>query len=136
MNHRLKAGIAVGAVAALGSGATMAFGAANSAQSSTIPVTAKEFSFAGQKKIAKSGRYTFRLANRGRFPHNWVVVQGPVKFATATAAPGKTVNRTVRLRPGAYLAVCTIREGGHMAGGMVRTFTVGKQNQTTGAWSD
>jgi uncharacterized cupredoxin-like copper-binding protein len=136
MNHRLKAGIAVGAVVALGSGGTMAFGAANSAQSSTIPVTAKEFSFAGQKKIAKGGKYTFRLANRGKFPHNFVVVQGPVRFGTATVQPGKTATKAVTLKPGAYLAICTIREGGHMAGGMVRVFTVGKQNQTTGTWGN
>jgi hypothetical protein len=46
----------------------------------------------------------------------------------------QTGTLTRDLKPGAHLAICTIRNGGHMRDGMVITFTVGTQNPQTGEW--
>ena len=74
------------------------------------------------------------MTNKGSFPHNFVVVSGPTRFAVPVAQPGQTTYATADLAPGAYLAICTIRNGGHMRDGMVRVFTAGTQDQATGEW--
>jgi plastocyanin len=94
-----------------------------------------EFDFGGSTRIAASGSTTFRFWNAGRNPHNFTIVQGPTKFASNTLTPNQTQNLTVDLKPGAYLAICTIRDGGHMVAGMHHIFTVGTQNQQTGEWT-
>jgi hypothetical protein len=134
MSGRLRAGIAVGLVTVAGASATMALGAKSSqVNEPRVPISAREFSFTGQKTL-RSGPTTFALTNKGEFPHNFVVVAGPTRFAVPVTQPGQTGYATANLAPGAYLAICTIRNGGHMRDGMVRVFTAGTQDQATGEW--
>ena len=83
----------------------------------------------------KAGKTAFTFRNRGQFPHNFTVVAtlgGGKAFKTATIQPGKTLQKSVNLKPGAYVAVCTVFNGGHLAQGMEKTFTVGRFDQQKG----
>ena len=40
----------------------------------------------------------------------------------------------MNLQAGAYVAVCTVFNGGHLAQGMEKTFTVGSFDQQKGTW--
>ena len=85
----------------------------------------------------KAGKTAFTFRNRGQFPHNFTVVAtlgGGKAFKTATIQPGKTLQKSVNLKPGAYVAVCTVFNGGHLAQGMEKTFTVGTFDQQKGTW--
>jgi uncharacterized cupredoxin-like copper-binding protein len=59
---------------------------------------------------------------------------GGKTFKSATIQPGKQQQKTVNLRPGAYVAICTVFNGGHLAQGMEREFTVGEFDQESGQW--
>lgn len=60
--------------------------------------------------------------NLGEFPHNFTIIRGPRRFASATLEGGRSARVTRTPPAGAYLAICTVRDGGHMAAGMVKTF--------------
>jgi plastocyanin len=99
-------------------------------------VRMKEFSFAMRNNL-KAGRTPITFVNRGQFPHNFTVVAaigGGKAFKTANIQPGKRLKRTVNLKPGVYVAVCTVFNGGHLAQGMEKTFTVGTFDQEKGTW--
>jgi hypothetical protein len=133
--------ILAAALATVGAGATAtgAFGGGKAAQTAIprVPISAREFKFTGQRTF-QAGTVTFAVTNKGTFPHNFFVVSGPKRFGvgspTAPILPGQTGYATVDLVPGAYLAICGVRNGGHMAAGMVRSFTVGTQDRATGEW--
>ena len=99
-----------------------------------VSIRLAEFNIGGATRLPAGGQYTFRFWNAGTFPHNFVVLAGPTKFQSQTLQRNATQNLTVNLRPGAYLAVCTVRDGGHMNNGMVHVFTVGTQDAQTGQW--
>lgn len=139
MPRRIQAFVAIAVLVVAGVGATTALGVGGKAKKAQaalpafLPISAREYKFTGQKTL-KPGPTTFAVANRGAFPHNFTVVQGPVKFTVPTTLPGQQTLETVNLVPGAYLAICTVRNGGHMRDGMVRVFTVGTQDPATGEW--
>jgi plastocyanin len=126
-------------LSALGAAALLAFTiSGSSAQeggtAQNVSVRMAEFNF-GMPTRLQPGRVNMRIWNSGRFNHNFTIIEGPRKFASQTLAGNKTQNFAATLTPGAYLAICTVRNGGHMRDGMVITFTVGTQNATTGEWS-
>jgi plastocyanin len=134
MKHRVLA-LAVLAAAPAAVYATAA--PAKTAQAGgTATIELREFSFKGPASLpAGQTKLTFR--NRGQFPHNFTVTTalgGGKAFKSKTLEKGKRQVLNVNLKPGAYVAVCTIFNGGHLAQGMVKRFTVGKFDQSTGTW--
>jgi plastocyanin len=106
------------------------------AQSAAQNVGLKEFAFRMRSHL-KTGKTAFTFRNRGQFPHNFTVVAalgGGKAFKTANIQPGKQLQRTVNLKPGVYVAVCTVFNGGHLAQGMEKTFTFGTFDQQKGTW--
>jgi plastocyanin len=122
-------GVAVFAVA--GSSAQQG-GSAQAAQN--VSVRLSEYNI-GMPTRLKAGQTTFKFWDAGSFSHNFTIVAGPDKFGTPNFNKNQTGTLSRDLKPGAYLAICTIRNGGHMRDGMVITFTVGTQNQQTGEWT-
>ncbi len=128
------------AIAACAVGGTLAVAIASSSSAQTggaqtASYRMAEFDFGGTTRIASSGQTTLRLWNAGRFPHNFTIVSGPTKVTSRTLNPNQTQNLSADLKPGAYMAICTVRDGGHMRDGMHIVFTVGTQNPTTGEWT-
>jgi hypothetical protein len=102
-----------------------------------VNVAFREFKFVGVPKNLPAGSTTFSFTNRGQFPHNFTILyvsKGGSKFKTKTLDAGLTQDLTVNLKPGSYIAVCTIFNGYHISQGMVKPFSVGKINQDTGQW--
>jgi len=82
----------------------------------------------GKASLLKPGQTTFTIKNTGKFPHNFTIIHtspGGTKFKTSDIAPGKSVTLTVNLKPGSYIAACTVFNGFHTAAGMVKSFSVG-----------
>jgi hypothetical protein len=102
-----------GALAIAGCGAD-----APAARDSAGVVTLRldEYRILPQRVRVPSGRFEIVATNRGVLTHNVAIVspqrrpsQDEVQYAhTATAHPGQTVRREVRLRPGKYRMVCTL----------------------------
>lgn len=139
----MKLFLVAGSVAAVG--VFMVGATSGGVSPQTVSVTLSEFKITsaklrpavfGRSGPLKPGRTTFTVRNAGTLPHNFVVIstsRGAPKFRTPMINPGSSARVTVDLKPGAYLAVCTVFNGLHYASGMVRGFAVGKQNQN-GAW--
>lgn len=91
----------------------------------TIAVTEKDFSItlAGGDHIAKPGRYTFAVTNKGPSSHN-LTIDGPgvSNAATPIIGPG-TTSVTVTLKAGKYDFFCSVP--GHKELGMNANVTVG-----------
>ena len=82
----------------------------------------------GKESPLKPGQTTFTIKNAGKFPHNFTIINtspGGTKFKTPDIAPGKSATLTVNLKPGSYIAICTVFNGFHAAAGMVKSFSVG-----------
>ena len=110
---------------------------AGPAANGPVNVAFREFKFVGVPKNLPPGSTTFSFTNRGQFPHNFTILyvsKGGSKFKTKTLDAGLTQDLTVNLKPGSYIAVCTIFNGYHISQGMVKPFSVGKINQDTGQW--
>ena len=60
----------------------MAVSAARSAQ--TVSVTLSEFKIKGVPAKLKPGAVTFNVKNAGKFPHDFTVLYGPVKWKSGT----------------------------------------------------
>ena len=82
----------------------------------------------------RPGPTRFVIHDRGRFPHNFTAIYGPVRFHSGTVTPGSTVRVTATLVPGAYVVACTILDGGHLARGMLTLFTVGSRAHGSSHW--
>jgi hypothetical protein len=152
MRKRLLLATALAAIAAVAF-ASLALakgsGYGGSGGSGAISVSVKEFSIAGLPKpkgqtaagIAP-GSVTLNIRNRGQFPHNIVLLTVNAKGAikqVAGIAPlpkGETGTLTANLKPGAYIAVCTVGTGYHASQGMYTRFTVGTNGLDfdTGKW--
>jgi hypothetical protein len=115
-------------VTALGSGA-----GARAASSRTVAVSLREYTIGMPAKL-RPGPTTFVIHNRGRFPHNFTAVYGPVRFHSGTVLPGATKRLAVTLVPGAYVAACTVLNGGHLARGMLTLFTIGSRAHGSAHW--
>jgi uncharacterized cupredoxin-like copper-binding protein len=91
----------------------------------------------GRPSVLAGGRTTFEFENRGQFPHNFTIVKassGGSVFRSGDLQPGKSKRLVVNLKPGAYVAVCTVFNGAHWAEGMIKVFTVGQLDTQTGQW--
>ena len=114
------------AIASLGAAALVAPAAASAA--APIKVSEKEFSIAGVPKTLKHGvKYTFTLANKGKFPHDLLFDGKKVTTSACTTrtpiAPGKTASFSVTFpKAGTYKFYCAIK--GHAAKGMKGTVKV------------
>lgn len=88
------------------------------------------FKFTGVPRSINSGRVTFRFRNTSASPiqHNFTVVRtfGRARaFRSGNVAPGATKTLTVsNLRPGVYVAICTVFNGQHALNGMISAFQV------------
>lgn len=119
------------AVAAGISFALVPAGAAGSGQ--TVAVSLREFAISMPATL-RPGQTTFVIHNRGRFPHNFTAIYGPVRFHSGTVLPGKTRRMIATLAPGAYVVACTILDGGHLARGMLNLFTIGTRAHGSANW--
>ena len=111
-------------------------GVASAAQENSASIRMREFRFAMPNNL-DAGRTTITFRNTGEFQHNFTVVSalgGGRTFKSATVQGGAQQQKTVNLRPGAYVAVCTVFNGGHLAAGMEKRFTVGSFDQESGEW--
>jgi len=136
MHRRVLVAVGVAAVSLTGGYAALAPAKETQAASRQATVRLKNFQF-GMRLHFKAGKTKFTFRNTGSFPHNFTVVEalgGAKKFKSATVAPGKKQVKMVNLRPGAYVVVCTVFNGAHLAQGMYKQFTVGTFNRTTGKW--
>lgn len=123
--------VAVALVAAATATGSSAFAAR--AAGRPVAVTLREFASVLPTRL-RPGQTTFVLHNRGRFPHNFTALYGPVRFHSGTVPPDATRRLTVRLVPGAYVVACTILNGGHLAKGMLAQFTIGSRAHGSGHW--
>jgi plastocyanin len=126
--------LAVGAVIVFAVGGSSAQQGHSAQDVQNVSVRLAEYNF-GLPTRLKAGQTTFKFWDAGNFTHNFTVVAGPDTFGSANFTKNQTGTLSRDLKPGAYLAICTIRNGGHMRDGMVATFTVGTQNPQTGEWS-
>jgi hypothetical protein len=99
----------------------------------SVTVTLREYGIVLPAKL-RPGPTVFVIRNRGRFPHNFTLLYGPVRFRSGTVFPGATKRVTARLVPGDYLVGCTILNGGHLAEGMLTQFTIGSRAHGSGRW--
>jgi len=125
--------LAVGAVLVFAIGGSSAKTARTAQAAKTYNFRLSEFNIGGPTRL-QAGQATLKFWDAGRFQHNFTVVAGPDTFGTKTFSPNETGSISRNLKPGAYLAICTVRNGGHMASGMILSFTVGTQDQATGEW--
>jgi hypothetical protein len=119
--------------AVLVAAATTAPAGAAHSSARLVGVTLREYAIALPPRL-RPGLTTFVLHNRGRFPHNFTALYGPVRFHSRTVFPGATMRLTVRLVPGEYVVACTILNGGHLAQGMLTQFTIGTREHGSGTW--
>jgi hypothetical protein len=98
-----------------------------------VSVDLREYAIVMPARL-RPGRTTFVLHNKGRFPHNFTELFGPVRFRSGDVPPGRTVRLTVSLVPGAYLVGCTVLHGGHLAQGMFTLFTIGTRRHGSAVW--
>lgn len=106
-------------------------GAAGSGQA--VAVSLREFAIS-MPAMLRPGPTTFVIHNRGRFPHNFTAIYGPVRFHSGTVLPGETKRMTAALVPCAYVIACTILDGGHLARGMLTLFKIGSRAHSGANW--
>ncbi len=111
-----------------------------SASSGQVTVSTTEYAFAPMAIKAKAGKLKITLENKGKIPHELVLLKtasaanalrvagagrvsekASVGEVSETAA-GTTKSKTLDLKPGNYLYVCNIP--GHYGDGMYGTLTV------------
>ena len=109
------------------------------AATGAVTVTSTEFAFAPMAITAKAGALKITLDNKGKVPHELVVLKSgqaagslPVKGGRVSekasvgevseTAGGTTKSTTLTLEPGRYVIVCNIP--GHYQDGMRGTLTV------------
>lgn len=113
--------------------------AAVAASGGKVTVRTTEFAFSPVAITAKAGKVKITLDNKGKIPHELVVLKtsaaaaslkvsrGRVSEKTSVGevsetAGGKTKSTTLTLKPGTYVYVCNVP--GHYADGMRGTLTV------------
>jgi uncharacterized cupredoxin-like copper-binding protein len=84
-----------------------------------LEVAGSEFSFTPSALKASAGTTTIRLVNKGVVEHDFTIDALKIKIS---AAPGKTAEAVVTLKPGTYKSYCTVP--GHLQSGMKGTLTV------------
>lgn len=84
-----------------------------------VNVTGTEYSFAPTQLKASAGLTTIRFTNNGAMGHDFVI---DALNLHVMARPGKTAEATVTLKPGTYVAYCSVP--GHRQSGMQGTLIV------------
>lgn len=111
----LLAGVAALAVVTVFSVA--AYAGSNSAQATSVSVTAKEFSFKLSRKSAPHGKVSFKVTNKGSLKHDFKIAGKKTKLL----GHNKSATLVVTLKKGKkYSYICTVP--GHAAAGMKGTF--------------
>jgi uncharacterized cupredoxin-like copper-binding protein len=112
---------------------------ATAASGGKVTVSTTEFAFAPKAITASAGKLTLTLDNKGKVPHELVVLKtsaapdalkvtgGRVSEADSVGevsetAGGTSKSKTLDLKPGSYVYVCNIP--GHYGDGMYGTLTV------------
>ena len=95
-----------------------------SASGTLVAVTETEFAIAMPSTALTAGTYTFKVSNKGKFPHN-LTIEGPGvdKAASPTLQGGESGDVTVTLQAGSYELWCSV--DGHKDKGMDVKITVG-----------
>jgi uncharacterized cupredoxin-like copper-binding protein len=98
-------------------------GTTAAASGTAITVTESEFTITLPSKTLSAGTYTFKVTNKGKFPHNLTVDGAGVQDKTSpTLAPGSAGDLTVTLQKGSYEFYCSV--DGHKDMGMDVTVQV------------
>jgi uncharacterized cupredoxin-like copper-binding protein len=121
----LVAGLAVGALAACGSGGDKGSGEGGGAAPKTIRIAETEFKLdPSTVTVDKPGTYTFHVVNQGGAVHA-LEIDGPgVEEQTADIDPGGSADLTVEIsEPGEYELYCPV--DGHREHGMEGILSVG-----------
>ncbi len=89
----------------------------------TVDVTEKEFSITLSQTSFTAGAYTFKIDNKGSFPHN-LAIEGPGvdKQVSPTLGGGSSGSLSVTLQKGTYELSCAVP--GHKDKGMDMKITV------------
>jgi uncharacterized cupredoxin-like copper-binding protein len=102
MTARAIAVLAAAVLALAGAGSTWARPSA--VRTTTVRVTAKDFSFVLSRKTVPHGKVMFLLKNTGHASHDFVIAGHHSKVI----APGKTTQLTVMLKRGSYPYRCSV----------------------------
>jgi len=133
MRRRALAAISLAAVLAGAFAVTAVGRTAQSSNGVSVNMTGAppNFRFTGVPKTINAGTVQFRFRNSSTQPagvrHNFTVVRtfGQARaFHSRTLTSGQTQTLSVNLRPGVYVAICTIGNGFHAANRMLTAFTV------------
>jgi plastocyanin len=89
-------------LALVGAGGAAAGGSA--VRTTTVHVTAKDFSFGLSTKTVRHGRVTFVIKNTSAALHDFAIAGHTSK----TIGPGKTTRLTLTLKRGSYPYKCTV----------------------------
>ena len=73
-------------------------------RSTSVKVTAKDYSFTLSTKTVKHGKVTFMIKNAGHTSHDFAIAGHTSK----QIAPGKSTTLTVMLKKGSYPYKCTV----------------------------
>jgi uncharacterized cupredoxin-like copper-binding protein len=108
---------AIFAVAAATVFAVVAYAGSNAAKTTSVSVTAKEFSFKLSRKSAPHGKVSFKVTNKGALQHDFKIAGKKTKLL----GHNKSATLVVTLKKGKkYTYICTVP--GHAQAGMKGTF--------------
>jgi uncharacterized cupredoxin-like copper-binding protein len=114
---RIVSLVAVFAVAAATLFAVVAYGGSQSAQTTTVKVTAKDsFRFTLSRTSAPHGKVSFVVTNKGRLSHDFAIAGKKTKLL----GHNKSATLVVTLTKGKHSFKCTVP--GHAQAGMKGTF--------------
>ena len=100
-------------------GGSMTSTGSHSAAGVVLDITGTEYAFGSGSLKAAAGMTTIRFTNKGAMEHDFSIKTLGIHL---NAAPGKSAEATVTLKPGTYKSTCTIP--GHAQSGMHATLTV------------
>ncbi len=96
--------------------------AAGTGSGPVIEVTVNEWSIEPKTIDATSGMVTFKVTNKGKFPHNFAIISNGQELKKTKNIPGgQSDTLEVDLSAGAYQTICDIP--GHKDQGMMGTLT-------------
>ena len=106
-------------------GGSMTSTGSSSAAGAVLDVTGTEYAFGGASLKAAAGLTTIRFTNKGAMEHDFSIKTLGIHLS---AAPGKSAEATVTLKPGTYKSTCTIP--GHAQSGMQATLRLVSRHHT------
>jgi len=90
--------------------------------STTVNVTATDFSYTLDKSEASAGTINFTITNAGAMQHDFAIQVNGVEQKSTLLEPEQSTTLSVKLTPGTYSYRCTV--AGHDLLGMKGTFVV------------